>query len=66
MSKSGELSHEMLTFEGDKRIKTDLIARYLSWNKRPSYGGALKVGPQDYEFRIKATSSRPTAPISSK
>jgi hypothetical protein len=55
MSKQGELSHEMLNFEGDKRIKTDVIARFLELEeKTKTYGGALKVGPQDYEFRIKA------------
>lgn len=55
MSKLGELTHEMLTFDGDKRIKTELMARYLELEeKTKSYGGALKIGPQDYEFRIKA------------
>jgi hypothetical protein len=55
MSRLGELTHEMLTFDGDKRIKTELMARYLELEeKTKSYGGALQIGPQDYEFLIKA------------
>lgn len=55
MSKAGELTHEMVDFDGDKRIKTELMARFLELEeKTKSYGGAMEIGPKDYEFRIKA------------
>lgn len=55
MSKLGELTHDMLSFDGDKRIKTELMARFLELEeKTKSYGGAMEIGPKDYEFRIKA------------
>jgi hypothetical protein len=55
MSKLGELTHDMVDFNGDNRIKTDLMARYLELEqKTKSYGGGMKIAPQDYEFKIKA------------
>jgi hypothetical protein len=55
MSKLGELTHKMLDFNGDNRIKTELMARYLELEeKTKSYGGGMKITPQDYEFKIKA------------
>ena len=55
MSRLGELTHDMLSFDGDKRIKTELMARFLELEeKTKSYGGAMEIGPKDYEFRIKA------------
>jgi len=55
MSLLGELTHVMVDFDGDKRIKTELMARYLELEEKTNtYGAGMKIAPQDYEFRIKA------------
>jgi len=56
VSRLGRLTYEALGFEGDRSIKTDVIARYLtaevqaSEKKDPS----MAITPANYKFRYKA------------
>ena len=55
ISPEGEISYEpMRDFEGDNRIKKDVIARYLEKEQESHGYGALNITPEDYTFQIKA------------
>jgi hypothetical protein len=58
ISDAGELTHKMLEFTGDNRIKTELMARFLELEEKTKAYGAMKIAPQDYEFKIKAILKR--------
>lgn len=54
---AGKLSYEGMQFEGDKLIKTNVIARYLSAEldaQRPEEKLATQISPTNYEFKLKA------------
>jgi hypothetical protein len=54
ISKEGELSFDKdFAFEGDNRVKTELISRYLEQEQKAKYG-AMNITPQDYDFKIAA------------
>ena len=58
ISSLGELSTKMLEFSGDNRIKTELIARFLEAETTSKAYGAMRIAPQDYEFKVKAIFTR--------
>jgi hypothetical protein len=55
IDKDGEISYEtMRSFEGDDRIKKDVIARYLEEEAKSHGYGALSFTREEYNFEIKA------------
>jgi len=52
----GRFNYESVQFEGDKIIKTNVIARYLSAEleaQRPEEKLATQISPANYEFKLK-------------
>jgi hypothetical protein len=54
IDKQGDLSLEVLEFDGDDRVKKDLIGRYLEEEQKSKAYGAMALSPQDYNFQIRA------------
>jgi hypothetical protein len=57
LSGSGEMTFDKMTFTGDNRVKTQLIARYLEQEQKARYG-AMNITQQDYEFKVAAILKR--------
>jgi hypothetical protein len=53
--KVGKITYEALGFEGDKTIKTDVIARYLQAEDQAQMGdpSLMAITPQNYKFKYK-------------
>lgn len=54
ISKVGELGTKMLDFNGDNRVKSQLISRFLEEEQKSKAYGAMAITPQNYDFDIKA------------
>jgi hypothetical protein len=53
ISGSGQVAYRFLRFTGDKLIKTDVIARFLSAESQPSSQvGNVRTTTQNYKFRF--------------
>ena len=55
ISQLGRITYELLRFEGDKSVKSEVIARYLTAESEPrdSAKTSLAVTPANYKFRYK-------------
>ena len=54
ISNLGRITYEALRFEGDKRIKNDVIARYLTAESQAQQEpNTLAVTPANYKFKFK-------------
>jgi hypothetical protein len=55
ISTLGRITYDHLRFEGDKTIKNDVIARYLSAESQAQSGGAasMAVTPANYKFKYE-------------
>ena len=55
ISALGRITYELLRFEGDRSIKNDVIARYLTAESKAlkSEPAALAVTPANYKFKYK-------------
>lgn len=55
ISEIGRVTYEALRFEGDRSIRSDVIARYLKAETQAGdgQGAALAVTPANYRFRYK-------------
>jgi len=53
--KVGKITYDALRFEGDKTIKTDVIARYLQAEDQSQMGdpALMAITPQNYKFKYK-------------
>jgi hypothetical protein len=60
ISKIGRITYEALRFEGDRRIKNDVIARYLTAEAeaQKSEPDTLAVTPANYKFKYKGLIER--------
>jgi len=59
MSQVGHVTYRMLGFSGDKTIKKDVIARYLSAEVQASGNGSdLSISPANYKFKFKGLQNR--------
>jgi hypothetical protein len=56
ISRLGRITYEALGFEGDKSIKTDVIARYLTAEVQANEkaDASMSITPANYKFRYKA------------
>lgn len=56
ISRFGRITYDALRFDGDRSVKTDVIARYLKADVQASEARdpALAITPQNYKFRYKA------------
>lgn len=57
VSQLGKITYDMLRFEGDRSIKSEVIGRYLSAEAEAKDGerGSLAVTPENYRFKYKGT-----------
>ncbi len=54
ISRLGRISYEIIHFEGDKSIKGDVIARYLTADTQTEASdGSLAITPANYKFKYK-------------
>jgi len=54
ISRLGRISYEFIHFEGDKSIKSDVIARYLTADTQTEASdGSLAITPANYKFKYK-------------
>ena len=53
ISRLGRVTYEVIHFEGDKSIKSDVIARYLAADTQvqPNDGASVAVTPANYKFK---------------
>ncbi len=60
ISELGRITYEALRFEGDKRIKNDVIARYLTAESEVQNGqvASLAVTPANYKFKFQGLIER--------
>ena len=59
MSDVGHVTYRMLGFSGDKSIKKDVIARYLTAEVQASGNGSdLSISPANYKFKYKGMQNR--------
>ncbi|MGH9720837.1 MAG: hypothetical protein ACRD8O_11540 [Bryobacteraceae bacterium] len=65
ISDLGRITYEALRFEGDRSIKNDVIARYLTAEveSRNGSAGSLAVTPENYKFRYKGQSDKDGRPV---
>jgi hypothetical protein len=55
ISRVGEITFKQVAnYIGDGTVKDKLIAKYLEEEQKAKAYGAMKVGPDDYEFAIRA------------
>ncbi|MEP7353447.1 MAG: hypothetical protein ABI824_09485 [Acidobacteriota bacterium] len=54
ISKAGAITFDFLGFNGDERVKKELIQRYLEQDQKARNYGAMSVTPVDYDFKIRA------------
>jgi len=55
ISRLGRITYEIIHFEGDNSIKSDVIARYLSaeTEAQSNDGGSLAITPANYKFKYR-------------
>jgi hypothetical protein len=55
ISRLGRITYEAIHFEGDSRIKNDVIARYLAADTQtqPNDGAAVAITPANYKFKYR-------------
>jgi hypothetical protein len=58
ISRLGRISYEAVRFEGDKSVKSDIIARYLAAETQAQSAddSSLAITPANYRFRFKGRS----------
>jgi hypothetical protein len=65
ISRLGRITYEVLHFEGDKSIKNDVIARYLSADiqAQPNDGASVAVTPANYKFKYTGMAEKEGRPV---
>ena len=60
ISRLGRITYEIIHFEGDKSIKNDVIARYLTADTQvqPNDGAAVAVTPANYKFKYRGIAEK--------
>ncbi len=53
ISKVGQITYRVLSFQGDKTIKQEVIARYLSAEQQAQSDNRLAINPANYKFKFK-------------
>jgi len=53
ISKLGKITYNALNFIGDKRIKNEVIARYLTAETQTPAGPDISITPANYKFKYK-------------
>lgn len=53
ISKLGKITYNALAFVGDKRIKNEVIARYLTAETQTQAGPDISITPANYKFKYK-------------
>ena len=53
ISKLGKITYNALGFSGDKRVRNEVIARYLSAETQSQTGPDLSITPTNYKFKYK-------------
>lgn len=53
ISKLGKITYNALGFVGDKRIKNEVIARYLTAETQTQAGPDVSITPSNYKFKYK-------------
>jgi len=59
ISKVGQVTYKVLGFQGDNRVKSDVIGRYLQAEQQSQGDQSLAVTPANYKFKYKGEKSRP-------
>lgn len=60
ISRLGRITYEVIHFEGDKSIKNDVIARYLTADTQvqPNDGAGVAVTPSNYKFKYRGMAEK--------
>lgn len=58
ISKLGKITYNILGFSGDKSVKTEVIARYLTAETQEQTGPDASVTPTNYKFKYKGLENR--------
>jgi hypothetical protein len=53
ISRLGRITYEAIHFEGDKSVKSDVIARYLTADAQAADGESIAITPVNYKFKYK-------------
>jgi hypothetical protein len=53
ISRLGRVTYEVIHFEGDSTIKSDVIGRYLTAEAQANDGSSLAITPANYKFKYK-------------
>lgn len=53
ISKLGKITYNALNFIGDKRVKNEVIARYLTAETQTQAGPDISITPANYKFKYK-------------
>lgn len=53
ISKLGKITYNALGFSGDKRIRNEVIARYLTAETQTQAGPDIAITPANYKFKLK-------------
>ncbi len=54
ISSMGKITYHVLGFQGDSGVKNQVIARYLQAEQQGQDDKSLKLGPENYKFRLKS------------
>jgi hypothetical protein len=65
ISRLGKITYEALRFDGDRSVKTDVIARFMKAEIQASEkrDPAIAITPSNYRFRYKARLQSPSADV---
>jgi hypothetical protein len=53
ISKVGQITYQVLGFQGDNTVKSQVIARFLEAEKQGQGAGKLDITPANYKFKFK-------------
>ncbi len=58
ISKLGKITYNILGFSGDKSVKTEVIARYLTAETQEQTGPDASITPENYKFKYKGLENK--------
>lgn len=58
ISKIGQVTYDHIRFDGDNRIKKDVIGRYLTAESQVQDPSKLAIAPENYKFKYKGQHDR--------
>ena len=60
ISKVGQVTYRVLSFQGDKTVKNQVIVRYLEAEQQGQGDNNIDITPQNYKFKYKGVKQAPS------